>query len=185
MMNIECRSDLVVFSLNHFGSDLVRTSKHMSRLAQHRRVFFVEYPIIGVSKTPTYFLKKNEQEVIIIQPYLPGELSVFERKDAILGILKELIADENITGYTIWTDTPKAIPFIRNLSAEIIVYDCVKNYCLSNPELEKELYEYADVVITSALSDKNADSEEMNYFWNPAQKKTSAIKWTLFKNSSA
>lgn len=185
MMNLECRSDLIVFSLNHFGSDLVRTTKHMSKLAQHRRVYFVESPIIGVSKTPTYFLKKNEHEVIVIQPYLPEQMSVFERKDALIGILKEMIADENISGYTVWTDTPKAMPFIRTLNPEIIVYDCVRDYCQSHPELEKELYQYADVVLTSALSTKNQDAEEIHYFWNPAMSKPELDKWTLFKNAAA
>lgn len=159
MMNSECRSDLIVFSFDKFGSDSIRTTKQMNRFALNRRVYFIEAPIIGIAQSPTYFLRKSEHQVIVIQPYLPAETSVFEQKTMMLDLLKELVADENISHYTIWTDTPKAMPFIRNLSAEIIVYDCLKNYSLSHTELEQELFQYADVVLTSGLSEKTRGPE--------------------------
>jgi hypothetical protein len=161
MLNLECRSDLIVFSFDQFGSQNSRTSKQMEKFALNRRVYFIESPIIGVSKTPTYFLKKSQKEVIVIQPYLPEELSIFEQKVAMLDIIKELITDENISHYTLWTDTPKAMPFIRNLSAEIIVYDCLRNYSITHPELEQELFQYADVVLTSALTEKKIETAPM------------------------
>ena len=44
------------------------------------------------------------------------------------------------------------MPFIRFLNAEIIVYDCSLAKA-RQPELEKELFEYADVVLTSRTTE--------------------------------
>ena len=154
MTNLDNGTDLIVFSSHKYDSNEVRTPTLMSQFAARKRVYFIETPIIGVSSTSTYFLRKNENEVTIIQPYLPSELSLFERQEASLNLVKELIADEHMSHYTIWTDTPKAMPFIRHLSAEIIVYDCLRDYSKTHQELEHELFQYADVVLTSGLSEQ-------------------------------
>jgi UDP-galactopyranose mutase len=154
MTNLENGTDLIVFSSHKFDSNEVRTPTLMGQFANRKRVYFIESPIMGVSSTPTYFLKKNDHEVTIIQPYLPSEISVFEQHEASLNLVKELIADEQLSHYTLWTDTPKAMPFIRHLNPEIIVYDCLRDYSKSNPELEHELFQYADVVLTSGLAEK-------------------------------
>lgn len=153
MRNLEHGTDLIVFSSNSFDSTEYRTSELMARFAKRWRVYFFEAPIIGVTKEPTYFLRKNEHQVTIVQPYLPAETSVFEQKEALLSLLKELIFDEDINIYTIWTDTPKSMPFIRNLNSEFVVYDCVKNYSALYPELEEELFQYADVVLNKEAID--------------------------------
>ncbi len=154
MKKLESVSDVIVFSSHSYGSDEVRTTHLMNQFVANKRVFFFESPIIGVSSVPTYFLRKGDHEVTVIQPYLPGETSVFEQKEALLNILKEFIHDENITHYAIWTDTPKTMPFVRKLSADVIVYDCLSCYLQKMPELEKELFEYADVVLTSGMKNK-------------------------------
>ena len=162
MTNLENGTDLIVFSSHKFDSNEVRTPTLMAQFATRKRVYFIEAPIIGVSSTPTYFLKKNDHEVTIIQPYLPSETSVFEQHEASLNLVKELIADEHLSHYTLWTDTPKAMPFIRHLNPEIIVYDCLKDYSKSHSELEHELFQYADVVLTSGLAEKRfSPTQEM------------------------
>lgn len=152
MMNFTSGTDLIVFSSDKFGSDELRTSVLMKEFAQKKRVYFIEAPIMNVAREATYFIKKEDHEVYIIQPYLPAETSVFEQKSAMLELLKELVTEENISHYTMWTDTPKAMHFIRHLNAEIIIYDCQKDYAGTHPELEKELFEYADVVLTSGMA---------------------------------
>lgn len=156
MNNVETGTDLIVISSNAYGSDEVRTSSVMDKFAENKRVFFFEAPIIGVTENSTYFFKAEDNGIRIIQPYLPKEISVFEQKDILLNLLKELIIDENISHYTIWTDTPKAMPYVRSLSAEIIIYDCLKDYSESHMELEKELFQYADVVLTSGMTKRAA-----------------------------
>jgi hypothetical protein len=152
MNNVETGTDLIVISSNAYASDEVRTTRVMTTFAESKRVYFFEAPIIGVTDSNTYFIKKEDNGLTIIQPYLAGNHSVFEQKDALLALIKEFIHDENIAHYTIWTDTPKAMPFIRSLSAEIIIYDCLKDYSASHVELEKELFQYADVVLTSGMT---------------------------------
>ena len=164
MTNLESGTDLIVFSSDNFDSNELRTPTLMTQFANRKRVYFIEDPIIGVSTIPTYFLKKNDHEVTIIQPYLPSETSIFDQHETSLNLVKELIADEHVSHYTIWTDTPKAMPYIRHLSPEIIVYDCLKDYSETNPELEHELFQYADVVLTSGLSDHPLNpAEAMNF----------------------
>jgi UDP-galactopyranose mutase len=152
MHNVETGADLIVISSNAYASDELRTSHVMKSFAESKRVFFFEAPIIGVTENSTYFLKKEDNGITIIKPYLPRDFSVFDKKHLLLNLLKEMILDENITHYTIWTDTPKAMPLIRSLSAEIIIYDCLNDYSASHLELEKELFQYADVVLTSGMS---------------------------------
>jgi hypothetical protein len=151
MNNLVTGTDLIIISSHPYGSEEVRTTSVMNDLAEKKRVYFFEAPVIGVTPSATYFIQKESNGVILVKPYLPKDISVFEHKAMLLNLLKELIHDEHLTHYTLWTDTPKAMPFIRNLSAEIIVYDCLNDYSYSNNELEKELLLYADVVLTNAI----------------------------------
>jgi hypothetical protein len=161
MNNVETGTDLIVISSNAYASDEVRTTRVMATFAEKKRVYFFEAPIVGVTDSNTYFIKKEENGIIIIQPYLAGNNSVFERKDALLSLIKEFIHDEHISHYTIWTDTPKAMPFIRSLNAEIIIYDCLKDYSASHVDLEKELFQYADVVLTSGMTKRANHAPEV------------------------
>ncbi|HXH75479.1 MAG TPA: hypothetical protein VNJ08_10970 [Bacteriovoracaceae bacterium] len=163
MMSLVNKDDLIVFSFNHFGSSEVRTTEVITEFALHSRVYFIEAPIIGQTMLASYHIKEHVNEVTIVQPYLPGESSVFEQKAFMLDLLKELISDENLSHYSIWTDSPRAMPFIRYLNAESVIYDCLKNDEDANPLLEKELYEYADVVLTSGMT-SHTHQDEMKYF---------------------
>ncbi len=149
MIDLINSSDLIVFSCENFASTNLRTPVLMKEFALKKRVYFIESPIIGVTQEATYFLKKGEHEVCIIQPYLPSETSIFDQKKATLELLKELIQDENINHYTLWTDTPKSMHFIRHLNPVTIIYDNQRDFSVTHSELEKELLEYADIVLTS------------------------------------
>lgn len=176
MMDLNNKTDLIVFSFNHFGCTSGRTSEVVADFAEHRRVYFIEPAIIGTSKTPTYHLKKTDKDVTVIQPYLPDDISVFKQKEVMIDLLKELIDDENISSYTIWTDTPKPMPFIRNLNAEIIIYDCLRDYSITHASLEKELFEYADLVLTSGMSQAANEAEDLHYFPIPTIINSSTVQ---------
>ncbi len=152
MKHLAQNTDLIVFSLERWGSSFSRTSQIMSRFASHRKVYFIETPVLGVSKNPLYLLRETRDDVMVIEPYLPEETSVFEQKQALIEIVNKLIDDENIKNFTIWTDTPKSIPFFRHLEPKALIYDCLQDYSVTNPELEKELFNRADLVFTSGLS---------------------------------
>lgn len=77
---------------------------------------------------------------------LPREISVFEEKELMLNKVRNFISSAGLYDYSIWTDTPKAMKFIRHLNPESITYcqsmDDEENF----PELTKELTEYADEI---------------------------------------
>ena len=96
-MNSACeKSDLLVFS--HLRWDFVfqRPQHLMIRHAKHRRVFYFEEPVFGMTELPKLHLRKSIEDVHIVVPYLPvdvkaeliqkadlmftGGLSLFEAK---------------------------------------------------------------------------------------------------------
>jgi len=151
MMNkVETSIDLLVFS-TEIDMD------YIAPFAKVRRIFKINTPLFGDISTPTYFLRLSTDNIYFVRPHLPKESSVFEQKESMLKILKELISEQHLFQYAIWTDSPKAMPYIRSLNAETIIYDRVQNYSKSYPELEAELLEYADLVIENDLtSSQNA-----------------------------
>jgi hypothetical protein len=153
MMNLGTGTDLIAFSSEAFGSDSLRTTSLMKDFVHDRRVYFIERPVLTSAAGSSYYIEVSEHKISIVRPYLCEETSVFDQKKAVLELLKDLIVDEHISHYSMWTDTPTAMHFIRNLSPEIIVYDCLRDYGLSHGELEKELLQYADFVHTADMKD--------------------------------
>ena len=146
------KSDLIAFSLNRWNSSFERTEQIMSRYARYRRVYFFEVPVIGISKEPQYLIRETRDDVKVVEPYLPDHLSVFEQKAALVELIKDLIRDEDIKEYSVWSDTPKAMPLIRSLKPVALMYDCLLDYSVTNPELEKEIFDRADVVFASGTA---------------------------------
>lgn len=148
MKTLAQTTDLIVFSSHRWDSTFTRTSQMMSRFSRYRKVYYIENPIFGVSKEPIYVLRETRDDVMVIEPYIPAETSVFEQKDAFISILMKLLQDEKITKYTIWSDSPKIMPLIRGLNPQAVIYDCITDYSVTNSELEKEMFEKADLVMT-------------------------------------
>lgn len=98
--------------------------------------------IIGAGAT--YRLKNDDEGVIEVVPYLPREISVFEKKEMMISIIKELIVDENLYDYDVRTNSPMAMPYLRTLSPVSIVYSPLAGLSEVHPELHRELLEYAD-----------------------------------------
>lgn len=89
-----------------------------------------------------YVIDLNE-----LKSVLPGEISVFEEKALMLNIVRNFISTENLQDYDIWTDTPKAMKFIRHLNPEYITYSQSTEDFENFPELTNELIEYADEIL--------------------------------------
>jgi hypothetical protein len=71
--------------IHHFRE----TSCSPEKFAHYKRVYFFEAPILGASKVPICIKEKSPDGIIIIHPYLSGNLSVFEQKDALIALLKK------------------------------------------------------------------------------------------------
>lgn len=141
-------TDLIVFSDVHF--DESNYGQVLGQLCHERRIYFFHTPIYGVASCATYMIKKaDDDSLTIIQPYVPHDLSPYEQKNAFNKIIHQVMDEENIEEYTIWTNTSKVMPHLRTLTPDSLIYDSNFDYAFSNPELERELRRKADLVLTS------------------------------------
>lgn len=145
-MNLE-QKNLIVFSMEQFQNANVQFTAMINRLARKRQIIYFQTPIFGVATDPSYLIQKDEEHLMIVQPYVPEDISIFDQKDVINEIIHDVLLEEHIEHYSIWTDTAKAMPFIRELNPEVLVYDGRLAYLISNPELENELSIRADLVL--------------------------------------
>ncbi|MEK2645740.1 glycosyltransferase [Bdellovibrio sp. BCCA] len=147
--------DLLVFS--HLRWDLVfqRPQHLMSRFANHRRVFFIEEPVIENITEPYLSLKEESPGLCVVIPHLPLKISNRERDDMSRGLLDEMIQGENIKNFSIWYYTPMALNFSDHLVGQVTIYDCVDdlvNFSQTMAEKETALLRRADLVFTGGNS---------------------------------
>ena len=82
-MNSPCEtSDLLVFSHLNWDSVLQRPQHLLSRHAKHRRVYYIEDPIVGVTTEARLHIKTAHEDVKILVPYLPNGLNDSETNGA-------------------------------------------------------------------------------------------------------
>jgi glycosyltransferase involved in cell wall biosynthesis len=151
-------SDLLVFS--HLRWDFVfqRPQHLMTRFAKHRRVFYFEEPVFGVSDFPTIHLRETKDNVNIVIPHLPANIKSEEVEGCLKELVDELIFSENLHDFTLWYYTPMALPFTRHLNPNSILFDCMDELSLfkgapqSLIDLESELLQKAHLVFTGGES---------------------------------
>ncbi len=152
-MNTSCEtSDLLVFS--HLRWDFVfqRPQHLMARFAQHRRVFYFEEPIFGMTDIPTYHTRLSQEGVHVITPYLPSNIGQLEAREILREMVDELILDENLTDYSLWYYSPAAFSFTQHLQPFVILFDWIEETPLLFIQHEKLLLKKADVVFTEGDS---------------------------------
>jgi UDP-galactopyranose mutase len=158
-MNTTCEtSDLLVFS--HLRWDFVfqRPQHLLSRHAKHRRVFYFEEPVFGMTEVPRLHLRETSENVLVVIPYLPSNIEVSKMEAAMTDLVDELIYEEELIDYSVWYYTPMALNFTRHLEPRAIIFDCMdelslfKNAPQSLIDLESELMKRADVVYTGGHS---------------------------------
>jgi UDP-galactopyranose mutase len=153
---------LVVFS--HLRWDFVyqRPQHLLSRLAESRRVVFIEEPIYNEAVQPHWEITSPSPNVSVCRPHVSVGGPGFN--DEQLPVLKNLVAnlfDElEIGDYALWLYTPMALPLARSLPREplAVAYDCMDELSAFNfapPRLiehEESLMKWADVVFTGGPS---------------------------------
>lgn len=152
------KSDLLVFS--HLRWDFVfqRPQHLMTRYAKHRKVYYIEEPVFGVSDFPTVHIRETASNVQIVVPHLPAGIKSEEVEGTLKELVDELIFSENLHDYTIWYYTPMALPFTRHLNPNSIIFDCMDELSLfkgapqSLIDLETELLQKANLVLTGGES---------------------------------
>lgn len=158
-MNTPCETtDLLVFS--HLRWDFVfqRPQHLLSRHAKHRRVFYFEEPVFGMTELPRLHLRETSENVLVVIPYLPSNIEPSKMEAALTDLVDELVYEEELIDYSIWYYTPMAVPFTRHLEPRTVIFDCMDELSLfqgapqSLIDMETELMGRADVVFTGGHS---------------------------------
>lgn len=158
-MNTPCETtDLLVFS--HLRWDFVfqRPQHLLSRHAKHRRVFYFEEPVFGMTELPRLHLRETSENVLVVIPYLPSNIEPSKMEAAMTDLVDELIYEEELIDYTVWYYTPMALGFTRHLEPRATIFDCMDELSLfkgapqSLIDMESELMKRADVVFTGGHS---------------------------------
>ena len=147
--------DLLCFSHLRWGFVFQRPQHLIGRFAKYQRVFFIEEPIFGEEEKLEIELSNN---VRIVTPHFTHGLTAAQVQEKLSVILDQLIKQMNIRRYYSWYYTPMALPFTRDLTPELTIYDCMDElsaFKFAPPalkDLEKELIKKADVVFTGGQS---------------------------------
>jgi UDP-galactopyranose mutase len=156
-MSVET-SDLLVFSHLRWDFTFQRPQHLMSRYALHRRVFFLEEPILGNYHVPELHIRRSKEGVEVVVPHLSDKMTVKENTLAMRRLIDELIDTRQIHSYSSWYYTPMFLPLTRHLNPAVVLYDMVDELSLmkASPhrlaELETELLKKSDVVFTGGHS---------------------------------
>lgn len=147
MKSLENISDLIVLSTIDYSSQDEQSSLIFSRIAQENNVYFFQPPQIFNGEIAAYAVEINEHEICLIQPFLPKNVSVFERLELYKAIVHQIILTEDIFTYSIWLDSPKNVPLIRSLSPQKVIHKWNPELQGTYPELEEELKQYTDLAL--------------------------------------
>lgn len=112
-------------------------------LQSRNHIFFIENP--RFENVPSgRWEDERTKNMTVLTPVLPENISAFERREILLGMIKDAISDEQISSYTFATNTCRVVPFLRHLSPERVIYEQNDTEAVTNPELFIEMSEYAD-----------------------------------------
>lgn len=153
------KDPLVVFC--HLPWDFVfqRPQHIMSRMAEERRVLFIEEPSFTEGE-PRWELRSPLANLTVCKPHTPVQAGGFAA--AQVEVLRRMVADlvekEELHGYVAWLYTPMALPIAKALDPRVVVYDCMDElsaFKFAPRELkdnETQLLRWADVVFTGGPS---------------------------------
>ena len=130
----------------------------MGRFARDHRVIFWEEPVLVARDEATLDVTTcPETGVILVTPQLPSRLTESEQEATLRTLLEIYLAGQQ--GPMVrWYYTPMMLPFSRHIQAACTVYDCMDelaNFKFAPPrllELERELFDAADLVFTGGYS---------------------------------
>src|SRR4051812_42024509 len=115
---------IVVFS--HLRWDFVfqRPQHLLSRLAKHRRIIFIEEPF-HTDGEPRWEKNNAADNVLVCRPHTSKHSHGFttEQIDAMLPMVKSLLAEEGVDQYVVWCYTAMSYPLAAALSPEAVTFD--------------------------------------------------------------
>ena len=149
------RPTMLVYS--HLRWDPVcRRPRHVvSRLADSRRILFVEEPV-GGAETDGWEKVGKARNLAVYRPHLRGTVEGFDPavQDRLGRLLEALGQVEGIGRHSAWLTTPMAYPAACALAPDTIVYDAMDEDA-THPAcaaLEARLLRHADLVLTNGTT---------------------------------
>jgi glycosyltransferase involved in cell wall biosynthesis len=151
---------IVVFSHLRWNFVYQRPQHLLSRLAATRPVFFIEEPEFDAHGPVRWERSSPHPNVTVLRPRTPIEAPGFtsEQLPLLAPLMQDLASELESARIVAWLYTPLALPLLRALSPEVVVYDCMDELSLflgAPPELlprEAELLRCADVMFTGGPS---------------------------------
>jgi glycosyltransferase involved in cell wall biosynthesis len=128
----------------------------MAHAARERRVFFVEEPLSG--EEPSVAVREVMPNLCVVTPWIRRGADAATAIEAQRAALEELRSRARIENAIAWFYTPMALEFARDFPRDLVVYDCMDELSGFHgapgklPELERELFDLADVVFTGGRS---------------------------------
>ena len=123
MLNLSSTTELILFS--------------------NDRTYVLQKPILTDFPEESVMCETRD-DVVVTYFYIPQETSVFERKELHLKMIKNLLGDEGVEEYTIWTNRARMVSLIRHLNASSIIYDRESDSGEIFPQHLEEMYQYTD-----------------------------------------
>lgn len=156
--------DLICFSHLRWNFVFQRPNHLMAHCARERRVFFVEEPLEGEAQSVA--IREVAPNLCVVTPWVPRGADATATLQAQRAALDELRVSARIERSLSWFYTPMALEFARDFPSELLVYDCMDELSAFHgapgklPQLERELFDLADVVFTGGRSLFEAKSKQ-------------------------
>lgn len=158
------KPDLICFSHLRWNFVFQRPNHLMARCARERRVFFMEEPLEGDEQSVA--IREVMPNLCVVTPWVRRGADASARLQAQRTALEELRASARIDRAISWFYTPMALEFAREQPSDLVVYDCMDELSAFHgapgklPQLERELFDVADVVFTGGRSLFEAKSKQ-------------------------
>ena len=155
------RDSAAIITFSHLRWNFVhqRPQHLLSRLAQNRKVFFIEEPVLD-SAEPAWEISHPAQNVTVLRPHTPVARNGFH--DEQIPVLRSMLARFLETGeaddHVAWFYTPMALPLVDMLRPRAVIYDCMdelSGFLNAPPQLmerERQLFAMSDLVFTGGRS---------------------------------
>jgi glycosyltransferase involved in cell wall biosynthesis len=153
-------NDIDLICLSHLRWSFVfqRPQHLMCRFAKDRRVFYFEEPVREDSVPNLRSRTCAQTGVRVVTPVLPLQLSHDQAVEEQKRLLRQLLVENDISGYVAWYYTPMAMQFSTSLQPRLTVYDCMDELSAfagapaDMRRSEQALFAAADLVFTGGAS---------------------------------
>jgi len=155
---------MVVFSHLRWNFVFQRPQHLLTRLAEKRRVIYIEEPQCESNCSPYWRLSMPRDRLLVCTPITDCREPGFapEQIPLVRPMLRRLLRELRALDSIAWFYTPMALPLLRDLAPALTVYDCMDELAKFRfaprtiRRMEKALFDQADIVFTGGPSLYNA-----------------------------